>query len=108
MVYHYTYGREYGVIFGNQHDTDFPLWTYVITVVFGLIMCAFLFIGKIDTVLIDKRMGYICKSRITLFCIIRRSERQTDDLTGLAAYKKGNKGMSVDNLFYQIKASFRC
>jgi hypothetical protein len=90
MMYHFTLGHEYGVLFGNQHSEDFPIWTYVLVVAFGLIVIAFLIIGKIDTIVIDKRLKYLSKSRVSLCCIRQKSERDTSDMTGINAYKRGH------------------
>ena len=70
------------------------------TAVFICLVLAFLWIGKIDKVEINKKIGRIRKSRTSCFCISWRSERQTDDLVTVGIFKKGEKIGAVDSLYF--------
>lgn len=53
MLYHFTLGDTYGVLFGHEKEEK-PFWTYIIITVLAILILIFLKIGKIDTLVIDK------------------------------------------------------
>ncbi len=58
MIYHFTLGKEYGVIFGSQFNSS-PWWMYVITVFFGIMALLFFGSGKVISCTLNKRIGYM-------------------------------------------------
>ena len=52
MVYHFSLGPEYGVLFGNKHEPE-P-WVYFIAALIFILSLTFTYAGKVETLKIDR------------------------------------------------------
>ena len=67
----------------------------------------FMYGGKVESVVIDKRLNLLELLSTSIFCCTKRSVYSLKDLTNVRAVKKGHDGVNFYTLHYTIQAEFR-
>lgn len=68
---------------------------------------AFLYSGKVDSVVLDKQIGLISVIRTSILCRTKRRAYDLGDVVGISVIKKGHEGINFYTLHYVIQAEFK-
>merc|ERR1712072_1667010 len=72
--------------------------------VFGIVV---LYAGKVESVIFDKQTGIVGKVKTTIFCTKNRVDWSLDQIQNVKVYKRGQDGIQVMTIHYDVQMDFR-
>jgi len=103
LIYHLALG-QYGVLFKGYREGYW--WQYIIAVLLCIFGVVFMYAGKIEQINLDKEVGILSRSKMSIFCQKETTEWALDQIINVRVFKRGHDGVQVMTIQYEVQVDF--
>mmetsp|Transcript_1774 Transcript_1774/g.2305 ORF Transcript_1774/g.2305 Transcript_1774/m.2305 type:complete len:168 (+) Transcript_1774:478-981(+) len=103
LIYHLALGH-FGVLFKGYREGHW--WQYALAIGIVIFGVAFMYAGRIDSLIFDKSQGTMELEKTTVFCKNQSTEWALDQISNVRVYKRGHDGVQVMTLHYEVVVEF--
>lgn len=111
LFYHLAPGNHGAFIPGYREG---HWWQYLIAVLILLLGLAFIYAGKVESIVFDKKVMWIngqkkelVKRKTSVICRSTKKKFNLEEITSVQGVKKGHDGINVNTIHYKIEIELK-